>query len=135
MGESVIVVAESVAVLSSPNGVDTLYCRPGLLLIKFHVGFTEVVATVGGERELTSNHYTAGKEETGQTEETNGQIILLNGQGKALPQPRLLPTTVRGGVSWCNVRPCGAPTTLAGYGSSEQRTEHCHHQNDVSALR
>ena len=52
----------------------------------------------------------------------NGHF-LLNGQGKALPQPRLLPTTVRGGVSWCNVRPCSAPTTLAGYGepvNSEQ---------------
>ena len=32
-------------------------------------------------------------------------------QGRALPRPKPLPRTVRGGDSWCRVQQCNAPTT------------------------
>ena len=36
---------------------------------------------------------------------------MLSGQGRALPRPKPLPMTVRGGDSWYSVHQCSAPTT------------------------
>ena len=51
----------------------------------------------------------------------SGPTTSGNGQEKASRSPKQLPTTASGGNNWFTVRPaCSAPTTLEGYGTSDQ---------------
>ena len=53
------------------------------------------------------------EEEEGAGRERNRWTTLLSGQGRALPQPKPLLRSIRGGDSWCGIPQCSTPTTPA----------------------